>query len=987
MVQCAITVGGPGAGKTTEALRLMDMALQTVRDPLQVGFVSFTKAARREAATRAGEKFGVGPDRLEKDGWFRTIHSVAYKCLGVQHGQLLTDNKESRTWLGNALQIKVEEGEFTTSGGFEQAFSDDEADADSPAATALALWDVARNRLEPYADVWHRADAVRRMPGLEKCTATVDRYEEAKGMADRLDFTDILLRFANRRATVDGCRHEEGFACYPELPVWFIDEAQDLSRLMDLCCQEMGIRAKWVYLSGDRMQCLAGDARIVTDRGVMTIRDAVNSRSQARVLSWNTSTGTAEYRQITGWHASPRGQRKIVEIGSLRLTEDHRVYSAEKGYVSAKEILNCNEQLIYWSNGENRTVRAREIPDRWQHSGGRLHRQKYANVVPTARDRAQRVAGGVPGLEISGTEKADVDAASVRLLANQFWWLWIFVFILYKVAGLPAAFLRRLSCRWRRQEGSGGGCGHADAAGHSSLVSGRRHKGRIPGEHFYMRLFSCLSGDSRQSADQTWHHGSGAKTQTISENPFPCGTDASAVRYYQGPRSALHGLQNFRRSCEKTDTVPNGDPEIFHNARAASAEAVPLLREAIHRLAQQKVLRSTGLQEKAAGGKLCTMEEKEKHRGDSRLLNLRESVHPNGSIFDFRGAVNVLGNMQGEADQPESRQERNHEHRAQESDDGTVYCIDVEDNHNFFAEGVLVHNCLYNWSGADAGAFMSWPVEGRVRYLPKSYRCPAKVLDVVKAIGRRCDEWTEVPFDDCGRTGAVGRIAAISEIRRVVKATEDTLVLARTNFLAKRLGAELTRASIPWRWTRGGQAAAKVRCAVLFMRLRRGETIDADAWALLAQHTPSKWLGQEMLVRGTKKRFEDTDEIAALGRVRLDTLLSLPTGATTALHDAVRAGQWAEWIEDGKTTEVFAGNHGEELALRPMVRVGTVHSAKGAEAKHCVLWSALTRTVEAACRDSRQANDERKVWYVGASRASERLTVIDERAPHKFQVM
>ena len=75
----ARVVGGAGTGKTSRLLGLMEKNLVTGMDPLDIGFVSFTKAACREAAERAGERFGIKPHVLEQQGWFRTIHSICYR--------------------------------------------------------------------------------------------------------------------------------------------------------------------------------------------------------------------------------------------------------------------------------------------------------------------------------------------------------------------------------------------------------------------------------------------------------------------------------------------------------------------------------------------------------------------------------------------------------------------------------------------------------------------------------------------------------------------------------------------------------------------------------------------------------------------------------------------------------------------------------------------------------------------------------------------
>ena len=67
-MKAARLIGGAGTGKTTELMAIMDKLLAREIGPLEVGFCSFTRAARREAATRAADRFGVPVPVLEREG-------------------------------------------------------------------------------------------------------------------------------------------------------------------------------------------------------------------------------------------------------------------------------------------------------------------------------------------------------------------------------------------------------------------------------------------------------------------------------------------------------------------------------------------------------------------------------------------------------------------------------------------------------------------------------------------------------------------------------------------------------------------------------------------------------------------------------------------------------------------------------------------------------------------------------------------------------
>ena len=97
-VQVARTIGGAGTGKTARALDIMDKVIAKGIDPLQIGFVSFTRAARTEAADRAADQLNIPSKTLQNSGWFRTLHSVCFNCMGIDKRQMITSNKESQEW-------------------------------------------------------------------------------------------------------------------------------------------------------------------------------------------------------------------------------------------------------------------------------------------------------------------------------------------------------------------------------------------------------------------------------------------------------------------------------------------------------------------------------------------------------------------------------------------------------------------------------------------------------------------------------------------------------------------------------------------------------------------------------------------------------------------------------------------------------------------------------------------------------------------------
>jgi superfamily I DNA/RNA helicase len=78
-----------------------------------------------------------------------------------------------------------------------------------------------------------------------------------------------------------------------------------------------------------------------------------------------------------------------------------------------------------------------------------------------------------------------------------------------------------------------------------------------------------------------------------------------------------------------------------------------------------------------------------------------------------------------------------------------------------------------------------------------------------------------------------------------------------------------------------------------------------------------------------------------------------------------------------------ARQKGEKMRASPRVRLSTIHSAKGAEADHVVLMTEMAwRTAREAYRNP---DDERRVWYVGVTRARQKLTIVSSETQNECQ--
>lgn len=249
-------IGGAGTGKTTRAIGILEKALERPEvngNPFVLGFSSFTRAARQEAAARAAAAWGMNPAELERHGWFKTCHSVAYRVLGVSKGEIIGGTKEDDRWVSEALGSDVASCLDEDDGGVRLYAGD------PVAAASLNYWSLARNLVVPLREVVE-ADSDPEAPAADEVIKRVEMYEAAKRLDARMDFTDMLCRFVGLRFDpAEGPVEVDPDGTIPHDVVgWIFDEAQDASRLLDLACRRLvtGDSCKWAWLLGDPYQVL-----------------------------------------------------------------------------------------------------------------------------------------------------------------------------------------------------------------------------------------------------------------------------------------------------------------------------------------------------------------------------------------------------------------------------------------------------------------------------------------------------------------------------------------------------------------------------------------------------------------------------------------------------------------------------------------------------------------------------------------------------------
>jgi len=272
---------------------------------------------------------------------------------------------------------------------------------------------------------------------------------------------------------------------------------------------------------------------------------------------------------------------------------------------------------------------------------------------------------------------------------------------------------------------------------------------------------------------------------------------------------------------------------------------------------------------------------------------------------------------------------------------------------------------IYRWAGAAVEHFIDLP--GDIKVLDHSWRVPREVqavaFDVLSRISKRREKaWN--PRDGQGYVSVAKRLEDSG-----LDVNEDTLILSRNScFLRDDAMKFLKSEGILYEYH--GQTSVRqslVDAIVDWEKLRKGGEISvAQAENVYAQMEARKgfeW-GQKKL-----PAYEDRDQMVSLqdlkeaGGLKVDTV-------------------WHEALSRAKPEErqymQAALRGGQRLTERPKIRVSTIHGAKGAQADHVILlrdmaWRTFTEM-------KNNPEDEARTWYVAATRAKQRLTVVKPQA-------
>lgn len=273
---------------------------------------------------------------------------------------------------------------------------------------------------------------------------------------------------------------------------------------------------------------------------------------------------------------------------------------------------------------------------------------------------------------------------------------------------------------------------------------------------------------------------------------------------------------------------------------------------------------------------------------------------------------------------------------------------------------------IFAWAGAEPEELLT--LRGEVEVLGQSYRVPAKIHalagQMVSRIQRRQPkEWR--PRDEAGEVRWLMSQENVDYDRE-----GSYLVLYRNHYLGQAVEARLRSEGVPFghgqRPTVGGAWSHPI---VLWESLRKqGRVSPAQLHEVYEAMTVGR--GVSLDARALLERCEHEEVDLDTAREELGLLTDEP---------------WYEALDKIPDDEVsyirrVVRHHGAKaLTDAPKVFLSTIHAAKGGQADHVVLLTDLSRVILREVQ--RDPDQERRVFYVGLTRAKSTLQLIGFNNP------
>ncbi len=269
---------------------------------------------------------------------------------------------------------------------------------------------------------------------------------------------------------------------------------------------------------------------------------------------------------------------------------------------------------------------------------------------------------------------------------------------------------------------------------------------------------------------------------------------------------------------------------------------------------------------------------------------------------------------------------------------------------------------IFRWAGADVDSFIAQ--EGQMMPLTQSFRIPSKVhrlaMGIINKVRNRIDKSWNPKIHE-------GALSRYDEFEHINMTEGEWLVLARTKYMLTDLEDILYRKGFYYKNKFKKTKEQNLHVAVVdWEHLRQGQLLSYDQLLKISSYMTSEKFNKQKIKGMAKGSFYGIDQ------------LTKDYGLNTK-------DPWFESFDNASTREVSylrkMRRNGEKLNEKPRIELSTIHAAKGGESQNVVLLTDLSKNTMKSYE--RNADDENRLFYVGATRTKEHLHIISPKDNYK----
>lgn len=307
---------------------------------------------------------------------------------------------------------------------------------------------------------------------------------------------------------------------------------------------------------------------------------------------------------------------------------------------------------------------------------------------------------------------------------------------------------------------------------------------------------------------------------------------------------------------------------------------------------------------------------------------------------------------------------------------------------------------IYGWAGANPNFMLD--EEGDFEVLETTYRIPRNIWETCDGVIQQVDKRQEKQVQPDGDGGEVIPMKAPSTKRVLQYAQEGSVfILFRANYMIQDFTEKMHKEGIPYVNVSAGYETWSDDVVTLRDALAKidngADKLGSDEISVLTDYAVREcnncngdgckncnYDGEESMMASDSGWTDKEQALSGIGGVKMERVEDIIDLSGTYTTGKLTSSNFIQQCSELNyyQKEALKGNlrQNNEDLYPERVRMGTIHSSKGKEAETVILATDSTQTIlENMIEDTRESPNkvisdaERRVYYVGMTRASERL--------------